>query len=177
MDKNFYFVRHGETEHNAQQIYDDNTDIPLNSRGRQQAVMIRPVVQSLPIQTICVSPLQRAQETKELIAEGLNNPVVLVEELTECTGAIWRKMITLETAPELHREDAGLTKFMSRVRIGLDRALSHRGPVLIVAHGGVHWALCHHLGIKGHQRDIGNCVPVHFFQADNQWRAKVLYTF
>ena len=65
--------------------------------------------------------------------------------------------------------------FMDRVRQGINQALSLPGPLLIVAHGGVHWALCCLMGIETHEWAIDNCTVVHFSIGENgSWRASKL---
>jgi hypothetical protein len=44
------------------------------------------------------------------------------------------------------------------VRQGIKKALCHRGPVLIVSHGGVYWVVQEILGLP--VIDIGNSEPV-----------------
>jgi len=65
--------------------------------------------------------------------------------------------------------------FMERVKQGINQALSLPGPALIVAHGGVHWALCCLMELKEHFWAIENCMPVHFsLDKDQNWMAKKL---
>ncbi len=45
---------------------------------------------------------------------------------------------------------------------GINQALSYEGPVLIVAHGGIHWATCCFKGINNYDWTIANCLPMHF---------------
>ncbi|MEI8366272.1 MAG: hypothetical protein WCF65_07615 [Parachlamydiaceae bacterium] len=64
--------------------------------------------------------------------------------------------------------------FMQQVLNGVNQALSQPGPVLIVAHGGIHWAMCCFMNVE-HEWAIDNCVPVHFFMGENgKWQAKKL---
>ncbi len=51
--------------------------------------------------------------------------------------------------------------FIERVKRELNFALKQNGPVLIVAYGGVYWAICHLMSING-EWAIGNCIPIHF---------------
>ena len=64
------FIRHGQTEWNAAGRLQGSSDIPLNALGRQQA---KDVVHSLSEgwQVIVSSPLARARETAQIIADGL----------------------------------------------------------------------------------------------------------
>lgn len=65
--------------------------------------------------------------------------------------------------------------FLNRVRRGINQALLLPGPSLIVAHGGLHLALCHLMDIEEHEWVIDNCIPVHFFvESTGKWRAKRL---
>jgi uncharacterized phosphatase len=171
--KEFFFIRHGETDANARQvIYDDgaNGDIPLNEKGRSQAKAVQKTLETLEIQTICVSPMLRARQTWEIAAENIRCPVVIVPELEECPGSIWLKM-----AIEQNLALAEVQQFMKRALIGINRAVNHPGPVLIIAHGGIHWAMAHALAIPDHGKKIGNCVPVHFYLSENfEWRVRMV---
>ena len=61
---------------------------------------------------------------------------------------------------------------MDRVRKGIIQALSYPGTSLIVAHGGVHWAICCLMGIQNHEWAIYNREIVHFSTDDGKWTAK-----
>ncbi len=168
--KDFYFLRHGETDLNAGLILQDHIEITLNANGRKQAHALQPVMATLPIQTICVSPFRRARETAEIVAHHLSCPFVVIDELGECTDVIWHKMTN-------HQPCDAVQEFIQRVAIGMNKALTCEGPVLVVAHGGVHWAMCHQMNIQTHHKVIGNCVPVHFSLAEEaEWRADCLFT-
>lgn len=172
--KEFYFIRHGETNHNLNLVSADHVDVPLNPTGRIQALSVKPVIEKLPIRTICVSPLLRALETKEIIAQHLPCDVIVVEELRECTTEVWIKMNQIEEKPHVE-PCTTVHHFMERSIAGINRALSYPGPVLIVAHGGIHWAMCHRMQVRQHEKKIGNCVPVHFYLSnDLQWQARYL---
>lgn len=175
--KEFYFVRHGQTDHNlieGKEKSDHTAEIPLNTTGKSQAIAIEPIIANLPIQTICCSPMLRAQETKQLITPRLQVPHVDIEDLGECTAKIWREMSGMGMyyfSP--HSGEARF--FIERVRRGINQALALPGPSLIIAHGGVHWALCSLLGIDTHEWRLQNCGIVHFFiNSEQHWAAKKL---
>lgn len=169
----FYFVRHGQTDHNAGIRTDYHVDISLNECGREQAKEIEQIIASLPVKTICYSPMKRAVETKEIITKRLEVTQHEIAELSECSEAVWWEMSSL--GAQAHLQATGSARaFIEQVKEGVREALSKEGPVLIVAHGGVHWAMCCLMGID-HEWDIGNCVPVHFsLREDGKWRAKKL---
>lgn len=175
--KEFYFIRHGQTDHNIPPVNlktDHPADISLNETGRSQARFIEPIISSLPIQTVCSSPLKRVQETKEIITSRLQASYYEINDLGECSALIWKEMIRLGMYSSLPKE--GLVRyFMDRVRNGINQALMLPGPSLIVAHGGVHWAICCLMRIEEHEWAIGNCVPVHFLIGKKgKWTVKKL---
>lgn len=170
--KEFYFIRHGQTDQNVTGIYTEE-DIPINATGRKQAEEIEHLISLLPVQSVCHSPLLRARQTKELITPRLLVPHVELTNLVECNIEIWDAMTALgENAPP--SEVLSVKKFMQNVAKGLQEALSHPGPVLIVAHCGVHWAICHHINVPPPWQ-IDNCAPVHFAPNEKgEWTSKKL---
>lgn len=66
----WYFVRHGETEWNKQRLFQGATDIPLDDTGRDQAreAAQRLLKHGISFQRVYSSPLDRAQETAELVS-------------------------------------------------------------------------------------------------------------
>ncbi|MFS8562885.1 MAG: hypothetical protein LVR00_00520 [Rhabdochlamydiaceae bacterium] len=65
--------------------------------------------------------------------------------------------------------------FIERVKNGINQALSLPGPSLILAHGGVHWALCCLMKIDQHEWMINNGALVHFsIGANGSWTASKL---
>jgi len=172
--KEFYFVRHGQTAYNASGTKEDHPPhTPLNEVGRSQAETIEPLIATLPVKTICCSPLARAQETKSLITHRLDAVHFEIEDLTECDSYTWETMTNLGPGAHGRAVDPVLS-FMYRAAKGVNLALLQPGPVLIVAHGGVHWAICCLMDVE-HEWAIDNCVPVHFtIETSGQWRAKKL---
>lgn len=70
-------LRHGESIGNAQGAYQGQADFPLNETGRQQARALADHWRETGVRfdRIVSSPLSRAHETAEIIAEALNLPV------------------------------------------------------------------------------------------------------
>ncbi len=172
-NKEFYFIRHGQTDYNADRAYkyDHHSEVSLNQVGRDQAAKACTLVDSLQIQTVCCSPMKRAQETKEMITANLKEVRCYdLVELGECTSVIWRELSFLKSFKEPGEE---AKSYLNRVKNGLDRVLSFPAPALIVSHGGVHLALCYLLAIQGHDWIADNCTIIHFFQqTDGVWKAK-----
>ena len=77
-------VRHGQTDWNAERRLQGATDIPLNDVGRGQARDAVAVLAPYEWDAVVSSPLSRAAETADLIAEGLGLTVARrVPELAE----------------------------------------------------------------------------------------------
>ncbi len=75
------FVRHGTTNENMQYNLIGTTDVPLNSIGAQQAACVAKVLQHRRIDQVLASPLQRAEQTAQIIAWTL--PVKLYSTRNE----------------------------------------------------------------------------------------------
>lgn len=177
LQKEFYFVRHGQTNHNIFEGADKGAhsdDISLNETGKHQANLIQSIISALPIKTVCSSPLKRAQETKDIITTHLQVNHYAIHDLGECSGEIWKEMTRFTTSSSLPTGSIA-QQFVHQVKNGINQALSLPGPSLVVAHGGVHWAICYLMGIDAHEWVINNCIPVHFSVGnDGKWLARKL---
>ncbi len=73
----FTFLRHGESEGNANQIFQGQVDFPLTAKGRSQAADLAQIWadQGKKFDRIIASPQTRAHETAEIIAKQLGLPV------------------------------------------------------------------------------------------------------
>jgi broad specificity phosphatase PhoE len=82
--KTLLFVRHGATAWNATGQLNSTTDLSLSAQGRHELQPLTRWLKTLPfgpIGQICCSPLQRAQETSQLL--HLSSPVVVDDRLRE----------------------------------------------------------------------------------------------
>ena len=145
-EKTFYFIRHGQTDWNAKHQAMGITDIPLNLTGEEQSQAAIAQFEGLKISTICHSPLKRASRTAEILNEALHCELHPIEELKEFnlgenTGKVIGKWF--DEWIEGNRIPGGETfkEFVERALLGLNKALEHKGPILIVAHGGIYWAI------------------------------------
>lgn len=79
-------IRHGQTDWNLHERVQGRTDIPLNATGREQArsAATRIAEEGHAWDLVLSSPLERARETAEIIAETLGVPLGdVVDDLTE----------------------------------------------------------------------------------------------
>jgi len=84
-ESRLFLVRHGETEANVAGVWQGGQgDDPLNDRGlRQSAAVASYLADQEPIATVYTSPLRRARQTAEAIAQATGAPVVEVAGLRE----------------------------------------------------------------------------------------------
>jgi alpha-ribazole phosphatase len=158
-------VRHGETASNAERRFSGVGDVPLNNRGREQALALREALRAEEIHLAYSSDLVRALETAEAIAGGRPLGVVPTPDLRELDFGEWEGM----THDEIRRRDPEALRDWEAdpFRIPppggeslerLDRRVGwfmaglgdrHRGQtVLIVAHAGpIRVLLCRSLGL------------------------------
>src|SRR3989344_330925 len=74
MAKTIYLVRHGESEHNAGEIWQEG-DSPLTERGKAQARLVGERCLQLDIDVVVASSLVRAKETASIINERIKKSV------------------------------------------------------------------------------------------------------
>jgi 2,3-bisphosphoglycerate-dependent phosphoglycerate mutase len=81
------FIRHGEPAWSRDGLAVD--DPPLTERGRQQAKLLGEVLSDLAVDQLLVSPLVRAQQTAEPIAEATGVEPVISPWLAEIWPGAW----------------------------------------------------------------------------------------
>jgi probable phosphoglycerate mutase len=108
-DVTIYFIRHGETEWNAEARYQGQADIPMNARGRAQAARngetLRPLLPEIAKADYVASPLARARETMQIVRTVLGLPpddFRVDDRLTEAHYGDWQGTL----AADLPRLDA-----------------------------------------------------------------------
>ena len=163
MKKYLYVVRHGETDYNAQGICQGQLcNIGLNQKGREQALELASRLKDAKIGAIYCSPLLRAKETAEIIADSLSLSVVVNNGIIEGNFGVseGKPMAEIRTWPiyrqwtspdpkydHVHYEN-GESKQEIRQRVirTIEEICSHEQAehILIVAHSAIvramHWA-------------------------------------
>jgi 2,3-bisphosphoglycerate-dependent phosphoglycerate mutase len=82
-NRTFYFLRHGQTDWNAEGRFQGHTDVPLNDRGISQAHDAARALAPCSIDIIVASPLIRALKTAAIVAEFMGKPLFIDSELKE----------------------------------------------------------------------------------------------
>lgn len=99
-----YFVRHGESEANlAREFSNRGFKHPLTTRGMSQAQSLAKRLTNHPITQIYSSPLQRAVQTAEVLADRFQIPVVITDALREWDTGILEGR-TDDVAWEMHHQ-------------------------------------------------------------------------
>ncbi len=158
--RKLYFVRHGETDWNAERRLQGQRDVPLNALGRKQAARCGELLRDLlavsgatPEQfAFTSSPLSRASETMEILRTGLGvAPADYVTDarLAELSfgrweGLTYKEVRALDRSVLATRErdkwnfqppgGESYAQLLVRVREWHD---SVSGDAIVTAHGGV----------------------------------------
>ncbi len=161
----FWFLRHGETDWNAQGRSQGNVDIPLNPTGLAQARSAARLLRDRDIATIIASPLGRARVTACIVADALGLPVRIDDGLREVAFGVqegqpmsswFPKWIAGEWTPEGGETFAALRR---RAVAAVNRCTAFPPLVLIIAHGALFRALRSAMGLDPHTR-TENAVPI-----------------
>jgi probable phosphoglycerate mutase len=161
----FWFLRHGETDWNAQGISQGNVDIPLNATGIAQARAAAEQLRHRGIATIVASPLSRARVTAEFVGEALELPVTLDPDLREVRFGVqegqamsgwFADWMNGAFTPEGAETFAALRQ---RAVAATNRATAQPPTVLVVSHGAWFRALRRAMGIEPTMR-TQNALPI-----------------
>jgi broad specificity phosphatase PhoE len=158
-----YLVRHGVTDWHAEKRILGQRDLGLSVTGRQQADATAAALAEVPLAEVLSSPLQRALETAQRIAEPRGIQVARDKRLTDFAVGRWEGMTTTEIAatPEFQRflvdpENEGipggekLSQVHERAVRAVEQALADTPSgegVAVVSHASVvRVLLAHYLG-------------------------------
>lgn len=99
-------LRHGETEHSAQRRYSGRGDLPLTELGERQAAAAAARLSTMDgVAAVVSSPMLRARQTAEPVADALDVPVIVHEGLIETDFGAWEGLTFAEARerdPDLH---------------------------------------------------------------------------
>ena len=153
-------VRHGQTDWNLERRIQGTTDIPLNDTGRADALAAAEVLAATgSYDAVYASPLVRAQETAQIIAErlDLDAPVTtrglrersfgeaegidVADYIARYGG--WHSEVPGAESLEQVR-DRALDSLERIVRASRRRSTPNQESIIVVSHGGVIRALLMH---------------------------------
>jgi len=153
-------VRHGESEGNRDRTFTQHVDVPLTSRGREQARTAgEKIAQLFEPSRIFASPYARARHTAEIIGGVVRLPVEIERDLREQSfgvfaGQPYESLLSDAAYHEGPRwswrpeEGESLVDVYERAVPAFERIarawVGH--DVVVVSHGGVMLALCAFVG-------------------------------
>jgi broad specificity phosphatase PhoE len=161
----FWYLRHGETDWNAQGLSQGNIDIPLNPTGLAQARSAAELLRHRGIATIVASPLSRARVTAEMVGETLGLPVAIDADLREVSFGVqegqamsgwFADWVKGDFTPEGAESFPALRR---RAIAAINRATALPPAVLVVAHGALFRAIRAAMGVEINVR-TQNAVPI-----------------
>ncbi len=150
----FWFLRHGETDWNAQGLSQGQVEVPLNANGRAQAALCAEKFAGRGIKSIVCSPLGRAQETAHIVADALKLPFSTEADLREANfgDQEGKKMGPWydDWVSDRYTPIGGETFLALRARVvaALNHALGAPAPVLVIAHGAMFRAVRAEMGLS-----------------------------
>jgi broad specificity phosphatase PhoE len=148
----FQLLRHGESTGNADGVYQGQGDYPLNDTGRAQAQALADLwhSQAMRFDLVIASPLLRARETAQIIADRLQAPLELDPDWMERNNGKLSGMRPEEVAehyprpsmytPYMQVGETGESQWDLYARAGQAvQKLVRRipGSYLVVSHGGL----------------------------------------
>lgn len=135
-------IRHAATDWAEEGRHTGTTDISLNSKGIDQAVELRSLLDEMHFDHILISPLKRAQETAQLAnIQGENEPLLVEWNYGKYEGL---------TSDQIHVNEPGWNIFTHGAPGGesvedvcrrcdalLDKLESYSGDILIISSGHI----------------------------------------
>ena len=192
----FYFIRHGETEWNAEGRLCGRTDVPLSDVGRRQAQLLAVRLKLIPFAALYSSPLRRAFETAMILGHAIGREPQADPRLVELSYGAWEGRTYDESkrsSPEIYRaweQDPGGNappegesgeQLIGRVKPFLaDVAQRHpSGNIAVVCHRTVCRLLaCHIMGVplaEYRKRILMDNAALNVFANDEgKWRVVTL---
>lgn len=176
-------ARHGETDWNRENRFQGHADPPLNRLGRGQAAELAAALAEEELAAVYSSPLQRALQTAQVVAEPHRLSPVTLDGLREVDVGSWEGLTRAEVErryPEqferwLHYgqgwdDGESYEQMGERVLATLQRLASRHGGerILALTHGGpIRAALAQAEGVshaESRRRGpiIGNCFVARF---------------
>lgn len=168
------FMRHGETDWNRAMRFQGRTDVPLNKTGRQQArdAAQRMLDEGESWDAVVTSPLSRARETGQIVAETLGAEFGgtydgLIERSFGSTEGKHNENLTPEEYAELMVPAEPEDELVARALQAVQQVASdHPGrDVLMVTHGSLIRIALNHWSGDTHPRIINTQV----LQLQEEW--------
>lgn len=176
----FYFLRHGETHFNRDRRTQGQLDTKLNDLGRAQASRAAEALRGEPIERIVASPLSRARDTAQVVADALGLEVATDPGLMECHlgdhqgnphGPWLREYFLGNYVPPNgeHFDD-----FCARTWAAMERTVALGPNTLIVAHGGLWVTARRYVAVDPDLSRMPNALPLLVRPEPGRWRHRIV---
>ena len=152
-----YLVRHGESVSNLEGRVQGQADVELSDHGHAQAGQVaewsRRLAESVAIDEVWSSPLQRARETADVIAAAVGLPVLVEQGLCELHAGIFQGHLWADLEEKFPEEVArwrsgdvdyvipggeSRAQLAARGRAALEGLAGRKSRgMIVVSHGGV----------------------------------------
>ena len=179
--REFFFLRHGQTEYNREGRFQGRSDIPLNNVGLQQAESAARALAGRQISQIVSSPARRVLQTVQPFVDAHAVPLQIDDDLMEFfVGGFEGQLIaSIRKAHDLRHDSSWMSvlpddadswhEFVPRVCAAVWR-WTERHPdeaILVASHGLVFRALTE--ALIGEQLSSGNAETHHFEPVGDAW--------
>ena len=115
MKQTLLFIRHGQTAWNVEhRLPGQLPGVALNETGRQQSARLADALTVLPISAIISSPLERARDTAEVIAQPHKLEIQFEPDLMDIELGSWSG----QNYDELSKNDPGWKAFVQDPTVG-----------------------------------------------------------
>ncbi len=89
MDRKIFVLRHGQIDYGIEKRYIGITDLPLSNDGIDQVTKLKEYFSGIEIAKAYTSPLKRCRQTAEILLEGSDTDVIVIDELKEINMGEW----------------------------------------------------------------------------------------
>lgn len=168
-----YIVRHGQTDYNVEKRITGQLDIPLNEKGRDDALKLKEKLKDISFDYVFASPLKRTVETAKIATN--NQDIILDRRIIERYNGSLEGMVKDEIEKDFDFNDINSKKYgiesvrelKARVYDFLDEIIKKypKKNILIVTHGGVLIVMRHYFEGKPKNNDdyfMTNCEIVKY---------------
>ncbi len=157
------FIRHGQAEFKAGHLYGWTPGVHLSAKGCEEAKRLAERLESVKLNAIYSSPLERCLETAEAVAAGRRLEIKTVEDLGEVRyggwqGKAYKNLVktplwrTIQTVPSQARFPGGesLLELQRRGVAAVEeiRGRHRRGIIAVASHADtIKTIVAHYLGM------------------------------
>jgi 2,3-bisphosphoglycerate-dependent phosphoglycerate mutase len=181
-----FFIRHGETTGDVENLYGGDYDDHLSEKGKQQSLDLARNLSNKGIEVIYSSPLIRAQETSRALSNQLSCEIITIPDLKERNQYGILTGMNKNEAKEKFPKEVKLLKdklntiekaesyenFIERLKEAFnDIVIENKyNCIAIVAHGGPFRVLFREILKWGEINNLGDCAFVELEKIGNEFK-------